>query len=604
MRFFLALPLFFCLFVSVLAQSVDWSIESESAILPGLPEESFAGRVVPDQRVRKFILPQRILWETESGLQNSGLVLTPPLGQTSTSEMKNGFTMTKKAGEPCAILLDFGAEIHGGIRLDARDLKALDGQAARTVKVRVRFGESADEAMAELGDRGAGNDHSMRDQVVSVPWLGSIEVGESAFRFVRLDLVDDGTSIVFDSIRAIFTYRDLPWLGSFRCSDERLNTIWRTAAHTQHLTMQNYIFEGAKRDRLVWMGDFNPQGMTTLYVFGAPQVLKDTLGELVRSQWPLPKWMNGMPNYSLWWIISTSDVYRFSGDLEFVKTQHEYLAGLVDLLEKYIDPQTGKAGFPSPFLDWPTAKNRPALDAGTHAMFVIALERTAEIARALKDAELEKKAETLAATVRIFVPDHAGNKQAAAIMNWAGLENPEKPNVDVLLRGGAEGFSTFYGYYMLEALARAGRTQEAMNVVRDFWGGMIDVGATTFWEDFDLKWLENAGRIDELTPEGKESLHGDRGAFCYEGFRHSLCHGWASGPAAWLSAHILGVTPVEPGFKTVRIEPFLGDLDWAEGTVPTPHGVIFVRAEKNADGTIKKTVKVPEGVTWISDSEK
>jgi hypothetical protein len=63
---------------------------------------------------------------------------------------------------------------------------------------------------------------------------------------------------------------------------------------------------------------------------------------------------------------------------------------------------------------------------------------------------------------------------------------------------------------------------------------MLDLGATTFWEDFDFAWTDNAARIDELVPAGKKDVHGGYGAYCYIGFRHSLCHGWASGPTAWL----------------------------------------------------------------------
>ncbi len=595
-KYWLSVLFFVCIPALALGQSVEEPRAGATVLSPGLDSARFDNRVVPDQRTRQFIVPQRIVWKTEQGVSKEELLLTKPLGQTSTSDMQTGCTMTRSAGQACALLLDFGAEIHGGIRLDARDITPTAQSVGRTVRVRVRFGESADEAMAEMDELGAVNDHSVRDMIVSVPWLGSIEFGESAFRFARIDLIDDGAKIVFDSVRAVFMFRDLPWEGSFRCSDEKLNTIWRTAAHTQHLTMQNYVFEGAKRDRLVWMGDFNPQTMTTLYVFGAPKVLKDSLGTLARSQWPLPKWMNGMPNYSLWWIISVSDVYRYCGDIDYLRQQHEYLTGLVNQLEPQVDPETGQAGFSHPFLDWPTAANRPALDAGTHAMFAIAFDRTAEMALALGDKPLEEKARTLAKKVRSFVPDHVNNKQAAAIMYWADLDNPNCPDLDVVAKDGPVGFSTFYGYYMLEALAKGGKKQLAIDVIRQFWGAMIDVGATTFWEDFDLAWLEGAGRIDQLTPEGTESLHGNRGVYCYKGFRHSLCHGWASGPAAWLSAHVLGVVPASAGFKSVRIEPFLGDLDWAEGTVPTPKGPIYVRAEKDSDGNVKTTVRLPEGV--------
>jgi len=125
---------------------------------------------------------------------------------------------------------------------------------------------------------------------------------------------------------------------------------------------------------------------------------------------------------------------------------------------------------------------------------------------------------------------------------------------------------------------------------------MLDLGATTFWEDFNLDWLPNAARIDELVPAGKKDIHGDFGAYCYKGFRHSLCHGWASGPTAWLSQHVLGVVPLEPGCKRVRITPALGDLLWAEGSYPTPHGPIRIRHERKPDGTIESKIEAPDGV--------
>lgn len=173
-------------------------------------------------------------------------------------------------------------------------------------------------------------------------------------------------------------------------------------------------------------------------------------------------------------------------------------------------------------------------------------------------------------------------KQGAALLALAGLMKPEEANSKYLSVGGARGFSTFYGYYMLRAMAAAGNYQGAIDVIRQYWGAMIDLGATTFWEDFNMDWLPNAARIDELVPEGKKDIHGDYGDYCYKGFRHSLCHGWASGPTSWLSEYVLGVQVVEPGCRAVRITPHLGDLKWVEGTFPTPQGVITIRHEKRS----------------------
>lgn len=101
-------------------------------------------------------------------------------------------------------------------------------------------------------------------------------------------------------------------------------------------------------------------------------------------------------------------------------------------------------------------------------------------------------------------PDAPGSKQAAALMTLAGLTNAKKADKDILSYNGGHGFSTFYGYIMLEAMACAGDWQGALDIIRNYWGAMIDLGATTFWEDFNLDWLPNAATGDNAlqSPQG------------------------------------------------------------------------------------------------------
>ncbi len=106
----------------------------------------------------------------------------------------------------------------------------------------------------------------------------------------------------------------------------------------------------------------------------------------------------------------------------------------------------------------------------------------------------------------------------------------------MILKDGANDFATFYGYYMLEALAKAGKYQEAMDIISDYWGAMLDLGATTFWENFVYAERVNATRIDQLSISDKFDIHADGGAHCYIGLRgqslsrmgfrtHVLAHG-------------------------------------------------------------------------------
>jgi hypothetical protein len=59
---------------------------------------------------------------------------------------------------------------------------------------------------------------------------------------------------------------------------------------------------------------------------------------------------------------------------------------------------------------------------------------------------------------------------------------------------------------------------------------------------------------------------------------------------------VLGIQPLEPGFKRVRIAPQLGKLQWVEGSYPTPLGLIRVRHERRPDGTIQSNIDVPRGM--------
>ena len=554
-----------------------------------------------DSRVRDYLLPTRILWQSPTQscvVANPEALLKPFSGQVTTETRDT--CVLRHQGKPPGILLDFGRELHGGIQIAVADLGP-GSRNSKTTRERVRFGESASEAMSELGgEPNASNDHAVRDQVIFVPWLGTVEVGNTGFRFARLDLVEVDAFVSLRAVRAVFVHRDQPRLGSFRCNDERLNRIWDTAAWTVYLNMQEDVWDGIKRDRLVWIGDLHPEARTIAAVFGNSPLVPASL-DLVRDETPLPRWMNGISSYSLWWILVQRDWYWQQGDIEYLRRQQSYLAGLVNELARHIDAD-GRETLPEMrFLDWPSSENKAAIHAGLQSLMVLAFDAASEIGVALKDDTVQAKCTEALARLRRHVPDHGGSKQAAALMALAGLGDSVKLNQEVLAVDGAKRLSTFYGYYVLQARAKAGDYAGCLDVIRQFWGGMLDLGATSFWEDFNVDWLPNAARVDELVPPGKKDIHAAYGGYSYKGFRHSLCHGWASGPAAWLSEHVLGIHFVEPGGKTIRVTPQLGNLDWAEGSFPTPQGILKVRHEKQPDGKIRSDIQAPPGVKIVRE---
>lgn len=550
--------------------------------------EGPAGECPQPEFVTEYLTPVRVM-QTIGPVEDVQYLLQPYEGQVSTSEDE-----VVMLHEGASILLDFGKEIQGGIQI----VRTIDGshQAAR---FRLCLGESVTEALSSVDAPGttATNDHSARDVEISVPWLGSMEYGNSGFRFARLDLLDaDGEAVGLVTVRAISRLRNIPYLGSFRCSDERLNQIWQTGAYTVHLCMQDYLWDGVKRDRLVWMGDMHPEVMTANTVFGNQAVIRKSL-DYVRDNTPANDWMNGICSYSLWWIIIQHHLYQWYGDQAYLQEQYIYLAALLNHVMEQMNGT--REAFPEGrFIDWPSNDQPAVIHAGLQALSVRALEAGAEMAGWLGDSALKEKCLSVSRELRQYVPDMVGNSQAAALLSLSGMVGAAEASA-IILQNGPEAFTSFMGYYLLEALARSGHYAEAMQLMSEYWGRMLDLGATTFWEDFNYRDAKNAARIDEVVPEGRFDIHADGGAWCYVGLRHSFCHGWASGPTAWLSAHVLGIEPVDPGCKTVRITPHLGQLDWAEGTFPTPYGVIEVSHSLRSDGSVQSKVKLPKGIKQV-----
>ena len=114
-----------------------------------------------------------------------------------------------------------------------------------------------------------------------------------------------------------------------------------------------------------------------------------------------------------------------------------------------------------------------------------------------------------------------------------------------------------------------------------------------------FSWTENAAPIDEPVPEGKKDIHGDYGKFCYKQFRHSLCHGWASGPTWFLTRYVLGVRVLEPGCKKLLIKPYLSNLDYVKGKYPTPYGAVTIEHCKDASGNVKTSVDAPKEIEIV-----
>jgi len=80
------------------------------------------------------------------------------------------------------------------------------------------------------------------------------------------------------------------------------------------------------------------------------------------------------------------------------------------------------------------------------------------------------------------------------------------------------------------------------------------------------------------------------------GDTRSDSHAWTAHPTYDLLTLVAGIEPASPGFKTVKIEPHLGDLTSLEASYPHPQGLIRVKYSVGA-GVTHAEIELPEGLT-------
>ena len=478
------------------------------------------------------------------------------------------------------ILFDFGKEMCGSIRLITRDV------ASSNANFRITFGESVSEACSSIGEKNATNDHSPRDFTSNIATLSDLTFGLTGFRFVRLELLDE-TQVLMQNAFAVNILPKFDREAVIKTSDDKLNEIIETAAYTLKLNFQNgYIWDGIKRDRLVWCGDLHQEIVTSLYLFGDNCNIPNSLDFLKKST-NANEWINAIPTYSAWWVINICDYCSYLGDKAYFDLNREYAVDILERIDGCIDAN-GNINFVENtvmpfFLDWPSM-DFPDAVIGTAMIFMLAADKYLNF-------EKNEHCKSIKAKLAGYLDKECEFKQTRAFQILAG-RNPQGES-EFLEKRGAAGFSTFMTYYILTADAMSGG-KKMIDMIKDYYGGMLSRGATTFWEDFDLDWLEGSSRIDCLPEPGQRDIHGDYGDYCYKGFRHSLCHGWSSGVIAFIIENIFGIR-CENGCKRIIIKPNAGNLDF-NIKLPLPQGWLDV-TYKNGELAIEK----PDEVEVITD---
>jgi hypothetical protein len=470
-------------------------------------------------------------------------------------------------------LYDFGKETFGYARFNS-----LKGKGS----LNIYYGESPEEALStdycETLDRIPVNLASATDFTVS---------GSKAFRYIYVEKDD---LLSYESLSMLYEYLPLDYKGSFRCNDEQINKIWDVGAYTLHLTTREFFIDGIKRDRWMWSGDAYQSYLMNYYLFfDSPAVSRTTFA--LRGKDPVSSHVNTIMDYTFFWFMGIYDFYQYTGNKELIEQLYPRMKSLMDYCLSRRNANGMMPGLAGDwvFIDWADFKMSKAGEVSfEQLLFCHSLEAMALCARLMNDDENAQTYSKLATDLKskLFTAFWSENENAfihnrengvtstqvtpftnmfAVLFNYLDQDKTKAVKENVLLNPNALKITTPYmRFYELEALCALGEQNHVLKEIRDYWGGMIKMGATTFWEKYNP---------DETNPE-LLAMYG-------RPFGKSLCHAWGASPIYLLGKYYLGVKPTSPGYQTYSVEPCLGDLQWMEGDVPMPNSKIHLYCSAN-----------------------
>jgi alpha-L-rhamnosidase len=454
-------------------------------------------------------------------------------------------------------LFDFGRELFGYVVIRSRE------------KPTMIVGESEMEALDIKNKRLEQTLEMVKAQ--EGVWKSKVPL---AFRYV---FTDDKTlaDISCEAVFAPSVYR-----GAFACSDTMLTKIWMNSAYTLRLCMHDFLLDGIKRDRLPWTGDLAMSMMVNSFTFGDPELVRRSLVALGRAG-IAEKDINGIIDYSLWWIIAQDQFQLYYGDKEHLTKEWDRIKAALKVLSTRCDEN----GFLIAkkdnwlFIDWVNQDKWTALQI----LWWWAQNSSTQLAERMGDKEMATYWKNSAAQLKANLIKTAWDEKQQIWLSSArdtAKENTRHPNFLAVISGITappqyQGISKLLendkiqpvgtpymaGFEMM-ARAQLGNIDYTLQKIADYWGGMITKGATSFWEAYD----PNQSGAKQYAYYGRP-------------YAKSLCHAWSSGPAAVLPSQILGLKPLADGWQRFTINPNLGSLKWVNVTVPTKHGNITVDIE-------------------------
>lgn len=469
-------------------------------------------------------------------------------------------------------LADFGVEILGQ-------------PVVNVSRGRGRVTLQAGESLSEARDPSAAHLEQRRAVLDVIP--GANTAAENlALRYLA---VKSAGSAKIESVGMQASAYPACYRGAFACSDELLSRIWMHSAYTLRLCMREFFIDGIKRDRLPWGGDLYLGMLGNLFAFGERDICRRTLTALYgQDQRKCPT--NGIAEYSLYWVLALREYLVHFGDVGYLDYLQRSGQSLDELLQAYAEREDADGFLPSSafswvFIDW-AEMDKDGVCAPLQMLYAMALDAAAEIAAMQGDSEHHRLYRRRAVDLRRRIAGAFWDQQRGAFVDnlvndrrgkrigrhanfmavLAGVCSPAQRRhiADQLLLGDRlrPVGTPYMAAFECWALARCGRGRQMLDRIRQLWGGMLQRGASSFWEGYD----PSQGHPQEL-------------AFYGRPYGKSLCHAWSSGPLFLLSRELTGLRPLQPGWKKFTSRPQPAGLDWMYVTVPTPAGSVELACE-------------------------
>lgn len=445
----------------------------------------------------------------------------------------------------------------------------------------------------------------------------------TAVKYAQLVVRNASRGIRIRHVGSTYTHYPVQFRGEFRCSDRFLDQLWEVGRYTLLQCTHDGWSDGPGREKRQWLGDGLVHYLAAAAAFGPSTQAVDRqylvhAAESQRSDGLLEMFAPGdhhhggviIPDFNLHWICAAEHYLLHSGDLDTVAEVFPALQRSLSWFERQLGPNDLLVDVPYwHFIEWADI-GREGEAAVINAMLVGALRAAAAIAGHLGYGRAAGRYLDLAARVGhalnerhwdesrgIYVDvvnPRTGTRQPrvsqhanAAMILWR-IAPPERwPRMlEYVMAPGrlrltavppivptGEPFdpagdvvraNTFFAHFVYQALATAGRFELALEAMRAAYGPMLETGTETLWES--------------LAPAA------------------SLCHAFSASPVYQLSAHVLGVTPLEPGFRRFQVAPQPSGLASAAGRYPTPAGDILV-SWKLAGANVELELTVPAGTS-------